>query len=226
MTQSEAANAWIEMQRKAAAEKLPYLQQASDAARNPDDKRAAAKQTNEAVANLGAFNSYALQIKQSLQGAFEGMFTGLLNGTKSLKDSFKSLFENIASSFASMVAKMASEKLMQLLMGSGSSGLGGIVNSFASSGGASDALSGIGSWLGGLLSFDVGTDYVPNDMVAMIHKGEKIVPAAYNNPKSQGAGNVVQHLNFNFDQPQSSQTMMQLASATGMSMQRAMQRNL
>ena len=34
--------------------------------------------------------------------------------------------------------------------------------------------------LGMLPSFAVGTDYVPEDMVAQIHKGEKITPAAYN----------------------------------------------
>lgn len=33
----------------------------------------------------------------------------------------------------------------------------------------------------GLPSFDVGTNYVPHDMVAQIHKGEAIVPAKYNN---------------------------------------------
>ncbi|MDH4319954.1 MAG: tape measure protein [Desulfobulbaceae bacterium] len=36
-----------------------------------------------------------------------------------------------------------------------------------------------------LPSFDVGTPYVPRDMVAMIHKGERIIPAAENN---HGAG--------------------------------------
>jgi len=29
-------------------------------------------------------------------------------------------------------------------------------------------------------SFDVGTDYVPEDMLAMVHKGERITPAKYN----------------------------------------------
>ena len=33
----------------------------------------------------------------------------------------------------------------------------------------------------GLPSFDVGTNYVPHDMIAQIHKGEAIIPAKYNN---------------------------------------------
>lgn len=39
----------------------------------------------------------------------------------------------------------------------------------------------------GIQRFDVGTDYVPQDMLAMIHEGEKIVPRAYN-PAAGGAG--------------------------------------
>lgn len=37
-------------------------------------------------------------------------------------------------------------------------------------------------------SFDVGTNYVPNDQLAMVHKGEMIVPAKYN-PTTSGIGN-------------------------------------
>lgn len=44
---------------------------------------------------------------------------------------------------------------------------------------------------GGLPSFDVGTDYVPQDMNARIHKGEKITPAKYNNNDSELAGLLV-----------------------------------
>ena len=34
----------------------------------------------------------------------------------------------------------------------------------------------------GLNSYDVGTNYVPNDQLAYIHKGEAIIPAKYNKP--------------------------------------------
>lgn len=40
--------------------------------------------------------------------------------------------------------------------------------------------------LSGLPSFDVGTNYVPNNMIAQIHKGEAIIPAAYN-PAASGS---------------------------------------
>ena len=42
----------------------------------------------------------------------------------------------------------------------------------------------------GIPAFDVGTNYVPQDMLAQIHKGEAIIPAAYNPAAGgQGAGN-------------------------------------
>ena len=48
--------------------------------------------------------------------------------------------------------------------------------------------SGLGSTIGGffgdlLPSFDVGSPNVPSDMIAQIHKGERIIPANQNNPQ-------------------------------------------
>lgn len=45
-------------------------------------------------------------------------------------------------------------------------------------------------------SFDVGTDFVPKDMLAMIHKGEKITPAAYNKPGADSQRPIVVNQNF------------------------------
>ena len=36
--------------------------------------------------------------------------------------------------------------------------------------------------LSGVPSYDVGTNYVPNDQLAMVHQGEAIIPAKYNKP--------------------------------------------
>jgi hypothetical protein len=50
----------------------------------------------------------------------------------------------------------------------------------------------LGNWLSSVLpKFDVGTDYVPRDMVAVIHKGERIIPAAQNRPGAMGGGGTV-----------------------------------
>lgn len=42
--------------------------------------------------------------------------------------------------------------------------------------------------LGSVASFDVGTDYVPHDMLAMVHEGERITPKGFNPTLAEGGG--------------------------------------
>ena len=57
------------------------------------------------------------------------------------------------------------------------------VSAAATFGGVMDKfrLAGLNSLLAAIPAYDVGTNYVPNDQLAMVHKGEAIVPKKFNN---------------------------------------------
>ena len=57
------------------------------------------------------------------------------------------------------------------------------------------------SWLP---KFATGTPYVPQDMVAMVHKGERIIPAAENRAGAGGGVTIVQHINIDSRSDQAS----------------------
>lgn len=67
---------------------------------------------------------------------------------------------------------------------------------------AANAISGAFDWVGGKISaifgipqYDVGTNYIPNDQLAIVHEGEAIVPKKYNPVVNQNYTN-----NFNSDE--------------------------
>ncbi|PFH12965.1 hypothetical protein [Burkholderia sp. JKS000303] len=73
-------------------------------------------------------------------------------------------------------------------------------------------------------SYDVGTPFVPNDMIAQIHQGERITPAYLNRPE-HNFGAVAVTNNFHLPQQMDMRTQSQIAAAAGAGMQLAMRRN-
>lgn len=147
----------------------------------------------------------------------------------------------VAAATAALTAFTAS-----LAMGVAGKGMGGIAGAGGGLGGLfGEGTSGSNAWgftmpdgsmgdvmpsIGGnawgftLPSFDVGTPYVPNDMIAQIHQGEAIVPAHMNSPYSAGGGVTVTN-QFVLPNGVDLRTQSQIASMAGMAVQQALKRN-
>jgi len=128
----------------------------------------------------------------------------------SLEDVLSGNFDNIEEAFAKMVRKMAAEalaaQLNEKLFGKdGTSGLfGSLISSIAggftggsTGGGSSFAYTDSSGGFSMVPGYATGTNYVPEDGLAMLHKGEAVVPKQYN--PSAGApsagNNTVQIIN-------------------------------
>lgn len=167
----------------------------------------------DAAGNLGA------KISGSLTRAFDQATDALTNFVMTGKADFSSLTKSILTD----MAKIAIQKGITSpfsgwvggLIGAGASAAigggiggagGGVDYSLSSSGG--------GSGLGlKMPSFDIGTNDVPQDMVAMIHKGEMIVPKEFNPSTSGMSGgdthNIGITINHNGESDVTSSTKMQ-----------------
>lgn len=131
-----------------------------------------------------------LKLGEDINNSLVDSIAEFANGTKSAKDAF----HDFTTAVEGDLIKLASKNFVEAVFGdfTGASGAGGglggsiagLFSSLSSSGSTGGDGGGIGSsissFFDALPSFDVGTNYVPHDMIAQIHKGEAIVPEAYN----------------------------------------------
>lgn len=143
----------------------------------------------------------AQNIESSVGNAFSNLFSSMMKGNQTWRSMGANLNNALLGGLNKNVSNYLGQQVEQGLFGDtskgngslgGSGGLLGLLGQLFHMGGGSAAtdagaaasssgmLSGIGGWLSSLMSFDVGTDSVPHDMVAQIHAGERIIPAATN----------------------------------------------
>lgn len=81
--------------------------------------------------------------------------------------------------------------------------------------------SGLGFLKGLIPSFDVGTPFVPKTGLALVHQGERIIPAAQNRAGAMGGINITINASGGMDR----RSAQQLAAETGRAVARAQRRN-
>ena len=168
---------------------------------------AAIKKYGEEATNIGA------QVNTAFTNAFRGMEDAIVNFTMTGKASFADFALSVVADIQRILVKQA--LLGAGLGGGGGGALGGLIGAgislassyFGSTASTYGTIAGsqqttmLAAQDAGIRGFAVGTNYVTKDQLAMVHKGEAIVPAKYN-PAAGGAGggnvnNVTVQVNMN-----------------------------
>jgi len=128
-------------------------------------------------------------VNSALSTVEDGLFD-IITGSQSAAAAFRNMAISILADIAKLAIKKTITGFLQPALGSlFAGGFGGATGASAGTYGMNT-----GTFTGAnfqLPSFAVGTNYVPQDMVAQIHKGEAIIPAAYNPSAGGGASNNV-----------------------------------
>jgi hypothetical protein len=215
---------------------LAQTKELADASGDPKLVRQNADQTAANNRMGTALPADAVTMNRAVQTSFENLFSNIIGGSMSATQAFRKFGSSIIETFQNLISKRLGDQLYASLFSSSAGGGGGgsLGDFFGSLFGGSSGSTSAGSAAvdngsvnlfadAALTSFDVGTDYVPHDMIAMIHEGEKITPAAYNKPGKDGAGMTV-HNHFTVTGPIDNRSQQQIAAAAGMGVSRAVAR--
>ena len=140
----------------------------------------AMKSISESAANTG----------EQIQGIFKNAFESAVQSLMEFTRTGKFEFGKFTISILEMIQKIALEKAMAGIVGNLMGGFGSMFSSPVNTGVLAGSGSGMPASVGGYQGINIpklatGTNYVPADMLAIIHKGEAVVPAPFNN----GGGN-------------------------------------
>ena len=245
ITEQDAAHQKYELHKQEAAQLQEILDKLERLANDKHDQALVDKIALLKIQMQGfaqALSPEALKVKGVLENSFGTFASDIMTKNKSLKASFTDLFKSIYTGILDLMAKNISQQLYSSIFGSraGSGVLGAIGGVTAFQPGA---MGGLWSSLFGssgsastpafdsLQNFAVGTNAVPFDMIAKIHKDEIIVPAANRDQAislwNQGAGgggvNVTNH--FVIPAPTDNRTQNQIATLAASALRNA-QRNM
>ena len=156
--------------------------------------------TNNAL--VQAQNAQWQTLANSIKGSFNSALNGLISQGGNLKSFFIAIADGIAEAFLQMGEEMVEQWIMQQIFGTSTgaaSAIAKIGQNAAVAGSAAFAsiaaipyigpelapAAGAAAYAGamayeGMVALAVGTNFVPNDMPAMIHQGERVIPAADN----------------------------------------------